>query len=376
MKKGMKKAFTVALSMTMVMGMGANAFATSSNNQASVDAPIYSYDILDVIVPTTYAVAFNPDGLTITTATGKTSTDQIVSKNYGIVNKSTKDKVVTVELTVTDKNDGDDAGKIVFVDTAAEVTAADKDTYAIHLTAVPATDTPKKGDGSTAIDKAATAADLADVSMTKAADDKAVTLKAGENAIGFRLAKATYALKSGESIELGTDTVNNVKEKYEVSALGAEGATAFTFAGTMNDKADWTKITKGINITAVYNYDTAGDEQPIEDAGAMVEVVSSPKFTAGSEVGTINYTVGKGDKALSSITKIEMELNGSLYDGFNSASGKWYAATNENGKITFQNAYLNYYLTALPDDTTVEATVTYVTEAGTTETSTVNVKIR
>ena len=159
-----------------------------------------------------------------------------------------------------------------------------------------------------------------------------------------------------------------METKYEVSALGTKRATAFTFAGTMNAKADWTKITKGINITAVYSYETAGDEQPIENAGAMVEVISGPKFTTGSEVGTINYTAGKGDKALDSITKIEMELNGSHYDGYNAASSKWYAATDENGVITFQAAYLSYYLKALP--------VTYVTEAGETETATVNVKIR
>ena len=50
-----------------------------------------------------------------------------MARNYGIINKSTLDKIVTVTLVVEDQNDG----KITFVDSKEAVMNADKDTYAV-----------------------------------------------------------------------------------------------------------------------------------------------------------------------------------------------------------------------------------------------------
>ena len=90
----MKKMLAAIMSAAMVMSMSMTAFAAddadstpSGNSKVEVDAPIYAYDFIDVVVPTAFKVAFNPTGLEVTTGTGTTSTDQIVSKNYGIINK-------------------------------------------------------------------------------------------------------------------------------------------------------------------------------------------------------------------------------------------------------------------------------------------------
>ena len=90
----MKKMFALTLGATMAMGTAMPVMASDP----TVTAPIYSFEKIDVVVPTTYKVAFNPEGLTVKTddSTG-TSTDQILSKNYGILNKSNKDMVSHVE---------------------------------------------------------------------------------------------------------------------------------------------------------------------------------------------------------------------------------------------------------------------------------------
>ena len=39
----------------------------------------------------------------------------------------------------------------------------------------------------------------------------------------------------------------------------------------MNAKAEWSKLLKGLKITAVYEYETAGgDEQVVKGTGAML----------------------------------------------------------------------------------------------------------
>ena len=146
--------------------------------------PIFSFDVEQVVVPTQFVTAFNPDELSVKVGTG-TSTDQVLSQSYGILNKSSKDKLVTVDLKVTDQNAAG-ANKVTFVDTDAEVDSADKDTYAIHLTAVPADDSEVKvGDTPTSADKDTLAAALGKVTMTKAAAGKEVTLKDGNNQMAF-----------------------------------------------------------------------------------------------------------------------------------------------------------------------------------------------
>ncbi len=49
--------------------------------------------------------------------------------------------------------------------------------------------------------------------------------------------------------------------------------TAFTFGGAMNPKADWEKLSKGIKVSAAYDYQTAdGTEKIIDGTGSLIAV--------------------------------------------------------------------------------------------------------
>lgn len=372
--KNMKKAIAVSLSMAIVMGMSVPAMADDTS--VDIDAPIYAFDVVDVIVPTTYAVAFNPEGLTVKVGSNN-STNQILSKSFGIINKSNKDKVITATLTVEDQNTN---SGIVFVDTKAEVDAAEDGEYKIHLTVIPADENEVQVSGASA-DKDTAATVLGDVTMT-GADDKAITLKNGENQVGFKLDKAVYTPKTTGGLELGgtTGNTNNVQNSFELTSLAGngKGITAFAFGGEMNANAEWHKLQSGIKITAVYTNETApSDAAVIDGTGALVKLNSKPEFTTGSEVGTINYTKGKDENALKAITKVEMVMpTGNSFNGYVASTGKWGAATDENNTITLKAAYLKYYQDAYANDATREATVTYTTEKDEVKTAKVNVKLR
>lgn len=377
-----KKGFAVVLSASMVMGLAVPAMAATEvengSGDADVTAPIYSLDIDKVVVPSTYEVAFNPGELTITTGTGTTSTDQILSRNFGIINQSSKAKVVTVGLDIEDQNTD---SPIKFVGSAADIASAGMDDYAIYLEAVPADATEVQvGTSPAAADESTTAADLKDVSMTKATA-AAVPLGAGENELQFVLGKATYTPKSGSEVELGTTTGNDVANNYNLTGLAADGKgiTAFTLTGSMNKTAEWHKLTSGIKITPTYTLKTVTDDAVtgmVKSGTGAVYENPVPQFSSNA-VGKITYTKGSGDDALKAVTSVEMLMpTGKSFDGYVASVGKWSAATDENGIITLQAAYLKFYQDAYADAETHEATVTYTTESDEVKTATVDVKIR
>lgn len=367
--KNLKKALAFAMSTTMVMGMSMTAFAEdpapTTPDGGDVTAPIYSFDLTSVVVPTTYAVAFNPDELTVKVGNdaSDTSTDQILSKNYGIVNKSTKDKIVSVELQVEDLNTGDN--HVTFVDTAADATGADEDEYAVYLAATPADATEVKI-GTASADKDTAAAALADVEMTKASAND-VTMHSGSNHIAFKLDKATYSLKSGSSLELGTTNNNDVGSLYEVTALAGagKGITGFTFTGAMNKKADWTKLQNGIKITAIYTSKNAGTETVDSGTGAMVPATAAPTFSSNA-IGEITYTAGVGDLAFKEFKSISALWQGNPLDITSSAS-----VDTTNSKITIASSMLSGWAKKGEDPI---ATITYENQGGQEVTGTVTLK--
>ncbi len=232
-----------------------------------VSVPIYNYDIADIVVPTSYAVALNPYELPIKISSDTVSTAQVISQNYGIVNKSTRDKVVTTTLKIEDEN----AGKIVFAKSKEDVLKADKDTYAVYLAMVPADATGIKINGFD-VDKDTSAEVLTSVSMSKS-EDNAIALQEGENNISFKLSKAVYGFDGNEGIMLEDADNINADKVPELADLAADnaGVTAFTFDGVMNPKADWSKLSKGVKISVTYKYENAtGDEVVADGTGAMV----------------------------------------------------------------------------------------------------------
>ena len=371
--KRVNKFLTSVLSISMLMGSAMPVLAAEADEGVDVDVPIYSLDITNVIVPTSYAVAFNPEGLKVKTGTvsggdAGMSTDQILSKTYGIINKSSKDKLITVTLDVKDLN-GD--GGLVFVDSKQDVDDAAEGEYKIHLTVIPA-DTTEVKVGTASADHNTAATALNDVVMTPAAAGKEVTLMAGENYLGFKLDKAVWTPKTGSEVELGSTNSNDVKDNFEITGLAEDGKgiTAFTFGGEMNANADWSELTKGIKITVIYGNDkVASDLTAISGTGAMVQLNIAPTFAAGSEIGQIKYTRGTGDDGLREIEKINLILNSKVYDGYHAYTGAWSAATDESGVITLDSKFMAYWA-SVP---TVSATVTYVTNSAETKTATVDV---
>ena len=268
--------FTLAVSAVIPAGM---QIAVAEDNTAeeieetediiesepvTVPVPIYNYDIASVVVPTSYTVALNPYELPIKASDGTVSVSQVVSQNYGIVNKSTRDKLVTVTLKIKDENEG----KIVFVGSKEEALKADKDIYAVYLSVVPSDNTGIKINGEDA-DKDTSAEALTSVTMNKA-EDSAVALKEGDNFISFRLYRAVYEFGGNEEIEMSSSNVENIPELARLAEDNG-GVTAFTFDGAMNPNADWAKLSKGVNISVTYSYENAmGDETIVDGTGAMI----------------------------------------------------------------------------------------------------------
>lgn len=237
------------------------------SDKIEVAVPIYNYHITNVVAPAKYAVALNPYQMEIRINDTEVSTDQIVSKKYGIINKSSTDQIVTVTLTVEDLNED----QIVFVDSEEAVQSADEDTYAVYLAAVPADESGIQIGGESA-DLDTSSYDLSDVDMT-GTKDHAIALKEGDNQLSFKLSKAVYryADEGGLDLEAASSDQENSLTLSEL-APGDGGIAAFTFAGSMNPKADWGKLMSGIRISVVYTYETAaGDEKTIEGTCGMIE---------------------------------------------------------------------------------------------------------
>ena len=372
--KHINKILTSILSVSMLLGGALPVQAAEEG--VDIDAPIYSLDIMQVIVPTTYAVAFNPDGLQVKTGTtvsggdgevAVTSSAQILSKNFGIINKSSKDKLITITLNVADQNTD---SSIVFVNSKEEVDTAEDGEYKVHLTVIPANGTEVTVGGASA-DEETTAAALNDVTMAQATGN-AVTLMGGENYIAFKLEKAAWTPKAGNELTLGGTSSNNVAENFEITGLAEDGKsiTAFTFGGEMNANTDWSKLTQGVKITVVYgNENAASGLSAISGTGAMIKLNIAPTFATGKGIGQINITRGTGDDGLQEITRIDLPLSGKAFNGYKADKG-WPAATEAAGVITLSSQFMAFWNT-LP---TVEATVTYVTNGGVTKTTKVNVK--
>lgn len=107
---------------------------------------------------------------------------------------------------------------------------------------------------------------------------------------------------------------------------------------------------------------------------ATLDVVTrsdAPTFTAGSNVGTINYTTGNGDDGLATINKIEFTYQGKPYDGYK-AGTTWAAATDDGSIITFSPDFLKSFNT----NATTPAVITYTTNSGSTKTVNLDVITR
>lgn len=244
--------------------------AKESKEEKESDEKQEAPEIINVLVPSAYILALNPYGFSIRIGEEEVTTEQVISGNYGIVNKSSTDQIVTVSLTVEDMNEGE----LVFVDSAEEARNAEEGVYAVYLAAVPADENEILADGSP-IDGNTTGEALQNVKMT-GAQEQAVTLYSGTNQIAFKLSGAIYSLEDdgeAESDNWDDDLDREPEMIFEGLAPDGSGLTAYTFYGAMNPNAAWEKLSGGIKLSVIYTYRTAdGSEEVVEGTGAMIYI--------------------------------------------------------------------------------------------------------
>ena len=371
MKERMKKVMALTMASAMMLGgtMTTLAAEGDSSANATVDAPIYSYDVLNVIVPTTLTAALNPEEYDITVGdnggTPVIDDSTVVSLNYGIANLSTKDKIVEVDITATDSND-----MITFVGAAADLTDAEADDFAMLLNVVPGTVT-KGADGqeltaaysSGTTTTNVTADNLKNVEMTEDAT-KAVAVADGSAKIGFKLAAATYEqdgeLEAGVSGETLSSTA--LASIFKLSGINAtNGVAGFTLDGDMAE-ADWSTLSGStVNISVVYTFSDVSDA--LADADYGVVTLVSPADFACTEIGKIDVTVGSGDDAFASLVSVTAPWNGSPY-----AITDKCTVSEDKTTITIDTSCLAGWAGKSENPT---ATITYTTVGGDTKTDTV-----
>lgn len=369
-----RKLLSVALSTAMLVSQAMPVMATA---KTEATANILDYTVEAMVVPTTLKIALNPNGYEINTkyeeataynanadyyvASGEAAyvkatvtgqavfdagtyytpvvaTDQVVSLNYGIVNKSTEAKTVTVAFTA-DYTAKSGKKAIEYVNTATGAAAYDKDTnpdgakkgeYKIYLAVASASalptantyakttdasvdasktyyikdasgaatkvDTPEEAglktyyEVATAIGTEITPAELADVTMTKADDGNQAFKKGTTNkataSISYKLDEAAYSLKDGEFIDFDTKQTE-LAQKLEMSGLG--GVAGFTLTGAVNANADWTSAeADAITITPIYALaDVTGSETDVQNT---YNQVITPTVTLSGKYSRANAT--------------------------------------------------------------------------------------
>jgi len=403
--KKFNKFMAVAMSAAMLATQGMPVFASSFIGGEEGNANLLAYDVTTVVVPTTLKVALNPFRYTVnmrytkddhaatdkpdadtvyytlsdgkysvaeldTTAVFPADTDyytvdaadqstaQIVSLNYGIVNKSTKDMIVTVDIGVTQNTDNT-AGKkpITFVGTGEEATAvgstygtedgtAEKDSLNMFLKvqtakALPTANTFKKAttynsstvyyerneagkysihgtDGKidteanfkkgtyfvpdTVIGTEIQAYELSDVTM-EASDKGEVVFEQGQDykakaTVGYKLSTATYAPKKGTVIDFNT-TQADLKNAMELTTIG--GVTGFTLSGAMNTNTNWTMAnTTALKFVPTYTIsdDAANVQYNNEGNAADTEPYNQALLRRAPSAAATQAVLKAGDPAV------------------------------------------------------------------------------
>lgn len=215
------------------------------------------------------------------------------------------------------------------------------------------------------------------------ADWSAATAATPSVAVTWTLSKATDVAPTFTAGAYGTI---NYKKGVGNSGLASIDSVSVLFNGKGYDAyhngATWKAATdsgKAIIIdstflapftvptsTATITYTTNDGSKKTATVNVATMNVA-PTFTAGTDVGIINYTAGAGDDGLASIEKVEVAFNGKNYDAYHAGS-TWTAATDDGKVITISPSF-----TAPFTDATSPAIITYKTNKG--ETKTANVTI-
>lgn len=332
-----KKLLALGMAATMLMGSSVVALADSGSQtgdgkvEGVVDTEVFSV-VLPVTDSSTLAFILDPQGLIKATSNAAYSGASFGEGTLFFQNESTNYSNTSNVLTVTNKSS---------VKADITVTAKITGNDGIALSA----------DDSFADDTSASMymalVDVANPSPKAITDADGVKLTATMDAA----AEGSYEYKYNEGVYsygLKDGVQDSAFAKYE-----------FKLTGASNANGDWTGLAEAVPAVEV----TWNIEKHVDNA--------APTFSAGSEVGVINYTAGAGNDGLASITSITMvhPTNGT-FDGYNAYLDSWGNAEDTGSKVTLPASFMSFY-NAL---TTCEATITYQTTGGETKTAKVDVK--
>jgi hypothetical protein len=258
-------------------------------------------DIVDVIVPTSFNIAFNPLKVAIPAdegGSGLTGSTQILSGTYAIQNRSTVPVNVAAVFTVK----GDTTAQVATADQVAATDAlSDPKAAQFSLDLV----TTAKGAAQTL---PSAVAEKASDSTTKLRTDDAATgsvkqSKASTKAIALTNVAAATANNTPVTVNFmmaaGPYTAKYDTEKHTVTYQVASNATydtvAFSFTGTTTtNTANWAKVSKAPTVTATYTLtesNAAAYAATAFDPNSKDVVVSKGDVTVtSSAAGTYTFT--------------------------------------------------------------------------------------
>lgn len=313
-----KKRFTaMALSAVMLFSQAMPTLAADvTSTEATGNVLAYASEV--VTVPTKIQLSFNPDKYQVSVNATEKKSDQIVALNYGVASEATMDKIVKVgfEATYTERT-GDDYKAIEFVSENG-VKDAKAGEYKVYLavatdaSGITASDNSAFGVDSTTKKSTASANALADVKMTAATKGvQAFVTDGGKTTatVAVSLNKAAYTLSENKAPTFDT-TQDQFADMVVLKTLG--GTAGFTFVGSMNENANWTKAnTDAIKITPKYEItDATGEETHIDGTGKQVEATASATSylsakTVSTEAKSVTIT-----KAGATVSSVVLTLNG------------------------------------------------------------------
>ena len=265
----MKKKFlsTLLTSAIVVSAMPMSVFADDPN-QGSIEGGstvLAPTEIIDVIVPTKFDIAFNPVGVTVTDKTSGyyNNSAQILSGSYVIQNRSTVPVELDVAFNVTSETGGAKmatAADVAADDATADSTAVPQFSLDVVTTATTQTLTDAKLADKSNLDDLSTYVEGTNVRPNKNANSKENTaLKLGKlsttpialtdvtkaqdtakaTTVKFVLAAGPYTTEY-QKAEDGTESV-----KYVAKGTAFDGV-GFTFTGTTSTSAKrWTTAIAG-----------------------------------------------------------------------------------------------------------------------------------
>jgi hypothetical protein len=301
---------------------GASAAGTTATSASSTGTgKVYSpTDIVDVIVPTSLKIAFNPLKINITAneTTGLTGATQVLSGTYAIQNRSTIPVDIAAAFTVTGNANANvaSAADVATYDAQTDPTKVTMAQFSLDLvtTAKGAAQTLSGTvDATTGTDKMRSVDAASGVKMSKASTKTIPLTNVAKAAAGNGGVTVNFSLAAGPYTATYDATADTVS--YTAPANATYDTVAFNFTGTTTtNAAKWAAVSVAPTVTAKYTltesttaayqskyFDPYSKDVIIEKADVTVAssaageyaLTTVPAFAKNKDTGDIDYDLNK-----------------------------------------------------------------------------------